>query len=136
METLLSVLADGWDISPRTVRPCPKSKRLLEIVGLGFARVTFPRGPLTAIQVVELLAYLHDGGCAVPEIVKTRDGDLAVELDGVAIAVETRLPGVECSANTLEVLPLAGSERLGEVSSHSRQLVPVVDDWHPLLEVV
>ena len=97
-------------MDPESVRACPKSRRLFEIQGLGFARVTFARDPLTAMQVVQLLEHLHGAGCAVPAVVPTMDGKLAVGLDDTVIAVETRLPGEECSGATLEVLGRAGLE--------------------------
>ena len=103
-------LTNSWRVSADAVRPCTKSARLFEVDGLGFARLVFPRGPLSAFESVELLDFLNRSGCAAPGIVPTTDGKLAVELKGVAIAVEQRLPGQECTSKTLHVLPFVGRE--------------------------
>ena len=95
---------------PESVRPCAKSGRLFEIKNVGFARVVFARGPLSAVQMVDLVDYLSEAECAAPRIVRNIAGALAVELGDVALAVEERLPGDECSGKTLAVLSLVGRE--------------------------
>ncbi len=133
----MATLTEHWGVPPRSVKPCAKSRRLLEIEGLGFARVVFARGPLSATQVVELVSSLGQVGCAAPGIVRTTAGLLAFELGEVSLAVEELLPGVECSASTLGVLPLVGGElaRIHEAVSgcqgapgETRPLAPWVEE--------
>ena len=116
-ELLLQTLATNWNVSPESVRQCPKSGRLWHVEGRGFARVGFARGGLSAGQLVELVDSLHAAGCAVPDIVETQSGHLFVELGETSLSIERELPGSECSAERLDILSGLGRElgRLHEV---------------------
>ena len=86
-DVLLATLTEHWGVPPESVRPCAKSGRLFEIKNVGFARVVFARGPLSAVQMVDLVDYLSEAECAAPRIVRTIAGALAVGF--VPILVET-----------------------------------------------
>ena len=58
IERVREVLGCHWDIAPEAVSLWPKSARMFRVEGYGFARVGFPRGGLTAAQLVEFVDRL------------------------------------------------------------------------------
>jgi len=110
IETIVELLEAHWQIEPDSVSAWPKSARLFRVEGYGFARIGFPRGGLTAAELVELVDTLHASGCAVPDIVPTSTGALSILLADTTLSVEQFVSGVECSDTNLDILPQVGRE--------------------------
>lgn len=124
IDEVRELLSAHWRIEPRYVSAWPKSARLFLVEGHGFARVGFPRGGLTAAQLVEMVDTLHSTGCAVPAIVPTSTGELSVALEEASLSLERVVPGNECSASNLEILPQVGRE-IGRIHAATYENEPV-----------
>ncbi|MBT5055500.1 MAG: phosphotransferase [Gemmatimonadetes bacterium] len=115
-ETIFETVSRHWHVPAETITPWPSSKRIFQVKDLGLVRVNFPRGGLSAREMVALVEELGQAQCAVAGLIRTQTGDLSVDVGESAVSIERLVPGQECASASLALMRRVGRE-LGRIHS-------------------